>query len=182
VRPVRRWLHVVGMQGAWFAAALSANTTWHLLGAGANALVFGVHVATSGAVRRELLRGALALGLGLAVELVHQHVGHLRVGQAGAWLPPLWLLSLWPVFASAFMTGHSLAWLRRRPALAALLGAIVGPLSYAGGARLGALAFESPRSELVLSACWAVSLPALGWLAERLQPIEPEHGLPVIRP
>jgi hypothetical protein len=160
------------MQGAWFAAALGASTPWHLVGAGANALVFGVHVGTSGAVRRELLRGALALWLGLAVELVHQHLGHVRVEQAGEWLPPLWLLSLWPVFASAFMTGHSLAWLRGRPALAALLGAVVGPLSYAGGARLGALSLESPRSALVVSACWAVSMPALGWLAARLQPLE----------
>jgi len=170
---VRKWLHVVGMQGAWFAAALLASTPWHLVGAGANGLVFAVHVASSGAVPRELVRGGLALALGLGLELVNQHVGGLHAAQATT-LPPLWLLSLWPVFASAMRRGHSLEWLQSRPLLAAVIGAVVGPLSYAGGGRLGALELDGLRSLVTIGACWAFAMPALALLARRLERRDPE--------
>lgn len=164
----RKWLHVAGMQGAWFAAALLASTPWHLVGAVANALVFAMHVATSGGVRRELVRGVLALALGLVLELVQQHVGGLRAMQATV-LPPVWLLSLWPVFASAMMRGRSLDWLQPRLALAAVIGAVVGPLSYAAGGRLGALELDGWRSRMVIGVCWALAMPVLAFLARRLE-------------
>ncbi|MDX2012848.1 MAG: DUF2878 domain-containing protein [Myxococcaceae bacterium] len=167
--PARKWLHAVGMQGAWFAAALTASTSWHPVGVAANGLVFGAHVATSGHARRELSRGGIGLLLGVVVELVNQYAGGLQVQQA-TWLPPAWLLSLWPVFASAMMTGHSLEWLRRRKGLAAIVGAVVGPLSYSGGGRLGALALDGPRSVVTLAVCWGVAMPLLAWLADRLEP------------
>ncbi len=155
------------MQGAWFAAALLASTPWHLVGAAANALVFAIHVATSGVVKRELARGCFALTLGLLLELVNQHVGGLRAMQATV-LPPAWLLSLWPVFASAMMQGNSLEWLQTRLPLAAVIGAVVGPLSYAGGGRLGALELDGWRSRVVLGVCWAIAMPVLAFLARRL--------------
>lgn len=165
----RKWLHVAGMQGAWFAAALLASTPEHLVGAAANALVFVLHVGTSRAISRELVRGGLALALGVSLELVNQHVGGLRAMQATAVLPPAWLLSLWPVFASAMMRGHSLEWLQTRLPLAAVIGAVVGPLSYAGGGRLGALELDGWRSLVTIGACWAVAMPALASLARRLE-------------
>jgi hypothetical protein len=172
VSAARKWLYVVGMQGAWFAAALTASTPWHPVGVLANLGVFVVHAATSGNGRREVVRGGLALGLGLLLELVHQYAGGLRVQQAGV-LPPAWLLSLWPVFAAAMMTGHPLAWARPRKALAAVLGAVVGPLSYSGGGRLGALELDGMRSVIALSLCWAVAMPTLAWLADWLEPAAP---------
>jgi len=165
---VRKWIHFAGMQGAWFAAALLAPTPWHLLGALANGIVLAVHLATSGALRRELIRAAIALTLGLAIELVQQHVGGLRAQHAGL-LPPLWLLSLWPVFASSMMRGHSLAWLSTRPVIAAVLGALVGPLSYSGGARLGGLELDGVRSLVTISVCWAIAMASLSLLARRLE-------------
>lgn len=155
------------MQGAWFAAALLASTPSHLLGAAANAVVLAVHLATSGAIRRELLRAAAALTLGLFIELTQQYVGGLQVRPAGA-LPPLWLLSLWPVFASAMMEGHSLSWLAPRPLVAAALGAVLGPLSYAGGGRLGALHFEGARTVITIALCWALAMTVLATLARSL--------------
>jgi len=164
---VRKWIHFAGMQGAWFAAALLAPTRWHPLGAAANAIVLGVHVATSGAVRRELIRASAALGLGLVIELVQQYVGGMRVQQAGV-LPPLWILSLWPVFATSMVEGHSLAWLSKRPGIAAVIGAIVGPLSYSGGARLGGLELDGVRSLVTISVCWALAMATLSLLASFL--------------
>lgn len=156
------------MQGAWFAAALLASTPFHLVGALANVLVFAVHVATVSERRRELVRAGVALCLGVGVELVNQHVGGVRAAQATVF-PPAWLLSLWPVFASAMMRGHSLDWLPARPLVALLLGAVVGPVSYLGGSRLGALELDGLRSLISIGACWAIAMPALGRLAKRLE-------------
>jgi hypothetical protein len=56
----------------------------------------------------------------------------------------------------------SLRWLRSRPLLAAGLGAIGGPLAYAGGAGLGALNLEtSPLSIGALGIGWALAMPLL---------------------
>lgn len=169
VTAARKWLHVAGMQGAWFAAALLASTPWHLVGAAANALVFFVHAATSGALRREFVRGGVALGLGLAVELINQRVGGVAAEHATT-LPAWWLLSLWPVFASAMRRGNSLEWLLPRLPLAAVLGALAGPLSYSGGARLGALHLDGTHSLVTIGLCWAFAMPALALLARRLEP------------
>lgn len=157
---MRKLTHFIGLQSAWFAAALLASTEWHLLGAVANALFVAAHVWFSGQRRTELLRAGRALLLGLAVELIDAHAGNLVAAQAGV-LPPLWLLSLWPAFASSFMGGHSLAWLNQKPLIAAALGAVLGPLSYSGGARLGALHLDGTRSLVCLSLTWALAMPAL---------------------
>jgi hypothetical protein len=73
-------------------------------------------------------------------------------------LAPLWLLALWGLFAAQINTTYT--WLKPRIALAALLGAIAGPLSFHGGAALGALQFVKPWPASVTLACgWAVLLP-----------------------
>ncbi len=165
---MRKWIHAAGMQGAWFAAALLASTPWNGVGALANLLVLVVHVVSSGAVRRELARAVFACGLGLVVELVQQYGGGVEAQQAGV-LPPLWLLSLWPVFASAMMRGNSLEWVTRLLPVAAVLGAIAGPVSYAGGARLGALELHGARSVVCIGGCWAVAMTVLAWVSRRLE-------------
>ncbi len=68
-------------------------------------------------------------------------------------LLPLWLWMLWPLFAT--LVYHSLAWLWRYPLLAALCGAIGGPLSYYGGALLAEVSLAS----------WLLPVHALVWAA-----------------
>jgi hypothetical protein len=156
----RKLLHFAGLQAAWFAAALLASTPLHLLGAAANGLFVAAHVGLSGHPRREWRRSVLALGLGVVVELINRELGNVQAVPAGLW-PPLWLLSLWPAFASTFMEGHSLHWLRGRPGVALVLGAVLGPLSYAGGARLGALTLDGWRSVACLAVTWAIAMVVL---------------------
>lgn len=68
-------------------------------------------------------------------------------------LLPLWLWMLWPLFAT--LAYHSLAWLWRYPLLAAVCGAVSGPLSYYGGALLAGVTF----------APWLLPVHALIWAA-----------------
>jgi hypothetical protein len=65
------------------------------------------------------------------------------------------------------MLDGCLAWLPRRLGLAALLGALGGPLAYAGGARLGAVAFPAGlvAGLIAVGAAWLVATPFLAWMA-----------------
>ena len=77
------------------------------------------------------------------------------------WLAPLWITALWAGFAATLL--HSLAFLRGRRWLAALFGALGGPLSFYGGAQLGVLSLgPSPGLALVVLALgWSIAIPAL---------------------
>ncbi|MBV8657603.1 MAG: DUF2878 domain-containing protein [Burkholderiales bacterium] len=55
-------------------------------------------------------------------------------------LLPVWMVGLWLSFATTLNV--STRWLHKRSLLALLLGAIGGPLAYAGGARLGAMSWS----------------------------------------
>jgi hypothetical protein len=80
---------------------------------------------------------------------------------------PYWMIALWPLFATTFNV--SLRWLKPHLRLAALLGAVGGPISYYAGARLGALEFaDLARGLLTEAVGWAVLMPLLLVLARRL--------------
>jgi hypothetical protein len=71
------------------------------------------------------------------------------------------MLALWVNFALAI---DALAWLGRRPVLAAMLaGAVGGPLSYLAGARLGAVTLgpSEPVALAAVAVVWMVAMPLL---------------------
>ena len=80
---------------------------------------------------------------------------------ASALLAPPWLLVIWAQFATTFR--FCLVRVMTRPWIAALLGAIGGPVAFLGGERLGAVVLLAPRTAglVRLSIVWAVSLAGL---------------------
>ncbi|RQR32496.1 DUF2878 domain-containing protein [Burkholderia sp. Bp9015] len=79
---------------------------------------------------------------------------------------PYWLAGLWALFAIQLNT--LLRWLKHRPLVAILVGALAGPASFRAGAALGAVHFRDPVAALVVLATgWAVILPAALALARR---------------
>ena len=80
-------------------------------------------------------------------------------------LAPAWILALWALFAIALR--EPLRWLHGGWPLAALLGALGGPLSYAGAERLGACTLNRPLARLALALGWAAITPLLLVLARR---------------
>ncbi len=81
---------------------------------------------------------------------------------------PLWLGSIWMALATLF--NHSLAWLKSRLWLAALLGVTGGPAAYIAGGRLGAAEFSLslPWSIAVLALVWGLLVPGLVWLSGKV--------------
>ena len=168
--PTRRVLlaNVALSQGAWFATIVGVAHGRGAWGVAAISGVIGWHLLVSARPAAEARLVGFALLLGLAVESVALAQGHVAYPN-GAWRTgwsPYWLVALWGLFAVSLNV--ALRWLRGRPALAALVGAVVGPLSFLSGARLGAANFvDMPAALLTVAAGWAVALPLLLWLAER---------------
>ena len=87
--------------------------------------------------------------MGLVFDSLLVTVGWLEYpnGMFAPVVAPYWILSMWVLFATTLNV--SLAWLHGRYTLAAVFGAIGGPLSYLAGARLGAVTLAEPRAAVI---------------------------------
>jgi len=141
----------------WGAAGLIVFIAWH--------------ARTCSHARADFILAGTAVVLGLLVDTINIHSGVLVYN--AAWpspdLAPFWILVLWANFALIMNGG--LRWLQGRYMLAAVIGAIAGPLGYVIGIKLNAAAYGSTLTELIVvsSISWAVALPLLLFLAERLR-------------
>jgi hypothetical protein len=168
-RPIPNFL---AFQLGWFAVILgaAAGQPWvgpayiavwlalHLRGVGAAWLVEAKMIFASG------IFGYTADSL-LVVGGWLSFPGYAQLGGPS----PLWMVCLWMGFAATL--GHALGWLRGRYLLAAVLGAIFGPLAYLAGARLGAVSLH-PYTALALgmvASTWLVAMPLLVWLRARCE-------------
>jgi hypothetical protein len=163
---IRKIINLTLFQGVWFAAVLGAAKGAPWLGPLVLAPVLAVHLAWTDDRQGEL-KLLLATGLlGFLYDTALVNAGVFSPRQHLMPLPfsPPWMVGLWMNFAATLNV--SMAWLRGRYLLAAIFGAIGGPLAYYSGAKLGATeALPSLGGMLVLAAGWAVMTPLLVWLA-----------------
>jgi len=164
-----RVLNFALYQLGWLACVLGAARGYGGAGALAALALTGVHVLLARRRGDEVRLCLLAGLLGMAADSAQTALGVLAFASLGSlgWLAPPWIVVMWMEFATLFR--FALGWLRGRYGLAALLGAVGGPLAYYGGVRLGAATFPA-GPVLGLSALaleWAVATPVLVWLAGR---------------
>lgn len=76
---------------------------------------------------------------------------------------PLWMVALWVNFAATL--NYSMKWLHGHPVLAALLGAIAGPLTYYTGSQLGAIEIKGNIALFMIALQWLIATPLLVWFA-----------------
>jgi hypothetical protein len=156
-------------QLAWFACATQAAQGRPALGIAAVAAFVAWQWARSDRRQAEAMLVVIALALGLAWDTALLQSGLVRYAAPGP-LPgvaPAWILAMWALLA-AVLRGP-LRWLRGRPWLAAALGAVGGPASYAAAARLGACELAGGMAALgVLGLGWALLTPLLLEAARRL--------------
>jgi len=164
----RQAANFVVFEAAWFACILGVAHGRPLWGTAAVAAAIAWHVAISARPATELTLAGLLGVIGLLAESLVVAQGHVAypAGQPVAWLAPYWMVALWAEFAIALNV--TLRWLKRRPALALVLGAVFGPLSFLGGVRLGGARFIDEGAALVtLAALWAVLMPLVMALSDR---------------
>jgi hypothetical protein len=136
-------LHVVAFQVGWFACVLSAAHGKAWIGVCLVGILLGLPLFFTTDRLREF-RLLLSVGVvGFVVDSVQAACGLFSFGNAGAvsWVSPPWMVALWLNLAATLRL--SLRWLTDRALLAAVLGAVAGPLSYYAGVRLGAFIFPA---------------------------------------
>ena len=166
-------INFVAYQAVWFAVVASAGHRRAALGMAAAALFAAAQLTLSRRRLSDVRLMAAAVCLGVVIDGTLGRCGWLRYASPAPAFPPhgapLWILCLWAAFALTLT--RSLAWLMRRPWLAALLGAIGGPLAYASAARGFAaveLAPPAARGFSALALGWGAALGVLAYSARRV--------------
>jgi len=163
---IRKIINLTLFQTAWFAAVLGAANGVPWLGPLVMVPVMAVHLSLTDDRQGELklLLAAGVLGFLYDTALVTAGVFSPLLHLLPHPLSPPWMIGLWMNFAATLNV--SMVWLRGRYLLAAVFGAIGGPLAYYSGAKLGATeALPSLNGMLLLAVGWAVMTPVLVWLA-----------------
>jgi hypothetical protein len=164
------FINLAVFKAAWTAVVVSAAAGTPVIGVIAVATAVGIHLWYSDNPETEisLLLAAAALGFGWESVLVL--VGLVEYS-SGNWMPglaPYWIVSMWVLFATTLNVG--MRWLRRSTTIAAVAGAIGGPLAFFAGASIGAVELVSPAIALIaIGIGWAVMLPLLVKLAVWLE-------------
>ncbi len=162
-------INFVGFQVLWFVAVYGAARGWAwsawlvLL-----AMQLGVW-ALHGRWRRDLTLLAAGGAACVLLEPLWMAPGFIAyVDWPRQWVAPAWIWALWLGFAVSF--NYCLAWLRSKLWLAALFGAFGGVFSVTLGINFGAASTPQGWWPLALSyaAVWALVVPALAFLARRL--------------
>ena len=161
-------------QAGWVACTLGSANGAPWIGPLAAVGIVAWHLKRARDAMREVLLVALAAAAGLVFETTLLQSGWIAYpdGTSAGDVAPLWMVTLWALFATTFNV--SLRAFRQRLPLAALLGAAGAPLAYYGGARLGAIQLVSPTPALVAIAIgWAIATPLLLHAARRLDGYAP---------
>jgi hypothetical protein len=165
---VKLWANFLGYQAVWFAAVIGASNGVWWPGVAAALVFVSWQLAVSNQRNAELKLLAMALLCGCLIDGTLAESGLARYAAPAPVGAPLWILALWASFSLTL--NSSLAYLRAHALAACMLGAIGGPLAYAGAARgWQALSFAAPtwRALAWLACAWALAMPLLATLARR---------------
>ena len=147
-------------QAGWFACILGGAWNLPLAGFAVATGLIAVHVFLSQDRTTELRLIALAVVVGLVIEIVQLRAGTYRMtsGTLVEKLPPLWMLALWAQFATTFR--FSLRSILARPGVAVVFGLVGAPLAFLAGERLGALTLLPPLTFGLerLAVCWGAAM------------------------
>ena len=157
-----KFWNFIFFQLGWFACVLGAankQVLWAVLGTMAY-IAFHVWRLDEPQRSLRLLTGALIYGV--VVDTLIVHLGYLDFQDPwpSAYLSPVWMWVLWVLVATTI--NGSLSWLRGRPVLGAVLGAICGPMSYEAGIRMGAGAWPPGGQTIgfiLVGVVWAIAIP-----------------------
>jgi hypothetical protein len=164
---MRKIINLIVFQAAWFAVVLAAAHGYAWLGVLAVLAGLALHLALSPDRIPEFLTALSAAVIGFCIDsaLITAGVFSPIPHVFPAPLSSLWMVMLWVNLATTL--DLAMGWLRGRYVLAAIFGAIGGPLAYYSGAKLGAMTALPPVTSLiVIGAAWAVALPLLYRMAK----------------
>lgn len=163
----------------WFGAVTLAAAGRPWAGVPLLLTLIGIHLRLVPDWRIEARLIAACAALGAVVDSLQIQAGVLAFegGHVVAGLAPAWIILMWAQLGTTLR--YCVRFLQGRYLLAALLGAVAGPLSFYGGASMGAVTLHpDPRVAVTsLAVAWVIAMPFMMWLAgPRQQPaaVSPE--------
>lgn len=170
---MRKVYNFVAFQAAWFATVVAAARGHEWLGIAAASVVLLVHCWIARTRRGELAFLCASVPIGFVVNEFLQRTDAV-VGVGDIWpssMSPLWLLVMWPLFATLF--NESMSWMRGRFVVGVVFGVVGAPLSYLGGVRMGAIHVnDDPWHWVTLVAlAWGITMPVMLALQQRFTPL-----------
>ncbi|HEX7816735.1 DUF2878 domain-containing protein [Dyella sp.] len=171
---MKTWGNFVGYQLSWFVAVAAAGRGLAWPGIAATALFVLWQLAVSPYRAADLKLVVLAMISGMVIDGLGSAYRWLGYGAPSPALPPggapMWILGLWS--ALAMTLGQTLRYLRGKPVIAMLLGAVGAPLAYLSASRgWHAVEFPSPAWHGLawLALGWSIAMPCLVLAAARWQ-------------
>ena len=162
-------INIVAFKIGWLACVIGGASEFAWLGALIALAIVALHISLATYSATEFRFIALAGLIGLAWDSLLASTGWLtyQSGMLFAGVAPYWIAAMWLLFATTLNV--SLSWLKGRLVVAALMGAVSGPLAFYAGSKLGAVTFVDFSSAMIaLAIGWAVILPGLVALSARL--------------
>ncbi|MCB1136761.1 MAG: DUF2878 domain-containing protein [Chlamydiia bacterium] len=155
----------------WFVCLWGAVQGRHYLGP---LLVLGtivIHCIISPQWRKDLAIIVLVSLSGSVLDSAYMALGMMEYATPNPlipWLCPLWLTSLYALFAMT--VDHSLAWIQRHWSLAVISGALGGAFSYIAGERVHAVHFLWSYSTVVVAIAivWAIVTPSWLYMSRKI--------------
>ena len=156
-------------QIGWFSCVLGgASSQYYWAGVVVVAAIIAVHLTRADSIRSEVLLIAITTILGTAWDSSLMLAGLFTFtnGFVLSGMVPLWMVAMWALFATTLNV--SMKWMKNRYLLAAIFGAVGGPVAYYAGHRLGAVEFGNTASALAaVGVGWAIIMPLLMALTTR---------------
>lgn len=157
-----KFWNFVLFQLGWFACvwgAANQKVLWAVVGTLAY-IAFHIWRSNAPALEAKLLVKAVIYGVSADTLIIYLGLLDFKDAWPSPYLSPAWMWVLWALVASTI--NGSLSWLRGRPILGAILGAVCGPMSYEAGMRMGAGVW-GPSGQtmglLVIGVIWAMAIP-----------------------
>lgn len=155
-------INIALFQTGWFACVLTAASNQPVIGAIIALTIIVLHLLTVNEYKREMRIIAIAMLIGLIWDSILVAAGWINYtsGMISPLMAPYWIVLMWGLFAMTL--NYSLSWLKEKLILAAVFGAIAGPLAYYAGFKLGAVELTNESYALIaLSIGWGIFTPLL---------------------
>ena len=168
-------INVAAFKLGWLSSVVGGAQQIPWLGPVVVLIAVAVHLARAERPRAELML-ILSCGLIGAVfdsALVAAGWVTFPSGMVSDVTAPYWIVTMWMLFGTTI--NLSMRWMRGRPLLASAFGLVGGPLAYLAGHKIGGIVFVDQAAAIAMLAVgWAIIMPLLMQLGERLDGVSPE--------
>lgn len=167
-------VNFAAFQIGWFACVLGGANDLALAGTLTVAAVVALHLYFSANPATELRLLAMIAVIGTAWDslVVSSGVMSYPSGNFLSGFAPHWIIAMWVLFGTTLNV--SMGWLKGRPVIAAVMGAIGGPAAYLTGFKLGGVVMPDLTLGLAVQGIgWAILMPLLTVLADAFNGVNP---------